>query len=153
VVWEKWFEKSGSRIVIWEKWFERSGWPENKVDLYYWCSVCHYAIDTMTAPSLYRFDAIYKCGCLLYCYFSWYRHEVENTTPQLTTNKELKIQMSTPRNTCRPLDRNPNNLNLSKAQKYQHHTNYNPPFFWFEISGWPEKKIQVCRTTFLEPLF
>ena len=26
-------------------------------------------------------------------------------------------------------------------------------FFWFEKSGWPEKKIQVCRTTFLEPLF
>ena len=29
----------------------------------------------------------------------------------------------------------------------------NPPFLWFEKSGWPEKKIRVCRTTFLEPLF
>ena len=29
----------------------------------------------------------------------------------------------------------------------------NPPFFWFEKSGWPEKKIWVCRTTFLEPFF
>ena len=29
----------------------------------------------------------------------------------------------------------------------------NPIFFWFEKSGWPEKKIRVCRTTFLEPLF
>ena len=26
-------------------------------------------------------------------------------------------------------------------------------FFWFEKNGWPEKKIRVCRTTFLEPLF
>ena len=29
----------------------------------------------------------------------------------------------------------------------------NPHFFWFEKSGWPEKKIRVWRTTFLEPLF
>ena len=29
----------------------------------------------------------------------------------------------------------------------------NPTFFRFEKSGWPEKKIRVCRTTFLEPLF
>ena len=29
----------------------------------------------------------------------------------------------------------------------------NPPFFWFEKSGWPEKKDWVCRTTFLKPLF
>ena len=29
----------------------------------------------------------------------------------------------------------------------------NPPFFRLEKSGWPEKKIRVCRTTFLEPLF
>ena len=26
-------------------------------------------------------------------------------------------------------------------------------FFWFKKSGWPEKKIWVWRTTFLEPLF
>ena len=26
----------------------------------------------------------------------------------------------------------------------------NLPFFLFEKNGWPEKKIQVCRTTFLE---
>ena len=31
--------------------------------------------------------------------------------------------------------------------------NVNQPFFWFEKSGWPQKKIQVCRTTFLETLF
>ena len=30
---------------------------------------------------------------------------------------------------------------------------YKSTFFWFEKSGWPEKKIRVCRTTFLEPLF
>ena len=29
----------------------------------------------------------------------------------------------------------------------------NQPFFWFEKSGWPQKKIRVCRTTFLETLF
>ena len=29
----------------------------------------------------------------------------------------------------------------------------NPPFFMLEKSGWPEKKIRVCRATFLEPLF
>ena len=29
----------------------------------------------------------------------------------------------------------------------------NPHFFWLEKSGWPEKKIRVWRTTFLEPLF
>ena len=29
----------------------------------------------------------------------------------------------------------------------------NPHFFWFKKSGWPEKKIRVWRTTFLEPLF
>ena len=28
-----------------------------------------------------------------------------------------------------------------------------PHFFWFEKSGWPEKKIRLCRTTFVEPLF
>ena len=26
-------------------------------------------------------------------------------------------------------------------------------FLWFEKSGWPEKNIWFCRTTFLEPLF
>ena len=29
----------------------------------------------------------------------------------------------------------------------------NPHFFRLEKSGWPEKKIWVCRTTFLKPLF
>ena len=29
----------------------------------------------------------------------------------------------------------------------------NPHFFRLEKSGWPEKKIRVCRTTFLKPLF
>ena len=38
-------------------------------------------------------------------------------------------------------------------QKKRWFYSINPPFLWFEKSGWPEKKIRVCRTTFLEPLF
>ena len=48
-----------------------------------------------------------------------------STTPQLITNKD---NMSTLRNVCRSLDRNPNNLNLKEAQGYRHHIkNYKNP--------------------------
>ena len=41
-------------------------------------------------PSIYHLDAIYKSGRQLCGYFSWYRQEVENTTPQMESKINIE---------------------------------------------------------------